>query len=126
MDAVEVVEHELRDLGYPLEVVDVPGFDFGKVVVFDYPVTIGRYRGRTFLVGVGFQEEGYPEYPPHFVLVADLPCARLPRYATHRLDGQEWSVFSVPPGDFWDTLAPAAKNMKTYLRRHLMRVWHQM
>ena len=126
MSALDVVERELRDLGYPLEVVDVPGFNFGRVVVFEYPVVTGRYRGGTFTVGVGFQDEGYPEYPPHFVLIADLPHAHLTKFSTHQLEGREWSVFSAPPGDFWDTLAPEEKNMKTYVRRHLTRVWRQM
>ena len=126
MGAVDVVERELRDLDYRPEVVDFPGFNFGRVVIFDYSVTTGRYRGRTFRVGIGFQEEGYPEYPPHFVLVADLPHAHLTKHSTHQIDGQVWSVFSVPPGDFWDKLASADKNLKTYVRRHLMRVWREL
>ena len=125
MSAIEVVERELRELDYRTEIIDMPRFDFGKIVVFDYSVVAGCYRGRTFRVGVGFQEEGYPEYPPHFVFVADdLGGARLPKYATHDLDG--WSVFSAPPLDFWDRLAPAEKNMKTYLRQHLARLWRDM
>lgn len=126
MGAVDIVERELRDLDYRPEAVDFPGFNFGRVVVFDYSVATGRYHGRTFRIGVGFQEEGYPEYPPHFVLVADLPHAYLTKYATHHRDGKEWSVFSVPPSDFWDTLAPEDKNMNSYVRRHLMRIWHKM
>ena len=122
MGAVDDVERELRDLDYRPEVVDFPNFNFGKVVIFDYFVTAGRYRNRTFRVGVGFQEEGYPEYPPHFVLVAGLPHAHLTKFATHR----EWSAFSLPPSDFWDRLAPDDKNMNTYIRRHLLRIWHEL
>ena len=124
MGAIDVVQRELRDLELRPEVIDFPGF--GRVVVFDYAVPTGRYRGHTFRVGVAFQEEGYPAYPPHFILIADLPHAYLTKYATHRYDGREWSVFSAPPGDFWDRLAPADKNMKTYVHRHLLRLWHQM
>lgn len=126
MGAIDVVERELRELDYRTEIIDVPGFGFGKVVAFDYSVAVGCYRGRTFRVGVGFQEEGYPEYPPHFVLVDDLKRTRLTKHATCHIGGREWSVFSVPPGDFWDKLRPEHKNMKTYVVRHLMRVWHQM
>lgn len=126
MGAIDVVERELLELGYRPEVTDVPGFGFGRVAIFRYPVSTGRYRGRTFRVGVGFQEEGYPEYPPHFVFVAELPHANFPKWATYRIECQEWSVFSFPPSDFWDGLAPTEKNMKTYLRRHLTRVWRDM
>ena len=126
MGAIDVVERELRDLGYFSEAVAVPDFNFGRVAMFRYSVSTGRYRGRTFRVGVGFQEEGYPEYPPHFVFVAELPHANFTKWATRRIECQEWSVFSLPPSDFWDRLAPAEKNMKTYLRRHLTRVWRDM
>lgn len=126
MGAIEVVERELRDLGFPSETVVFPEFNFGKVAIFHYPVGTGRYRGRTFRVGVGFQEEGYPEYPPHFVFVAELPHANITKWATHRRECQEWSVFSLPPSDFWDQLAPTEKNMKTYVRQHLARVWRDM
>ncbi len=127
MGAIDVVERELRELDYRTEIIDAPGFSFGKVVAIEYPVPTGRYQGLTFKVGLGFQEEGYPEYPPHFVFVANhLSDAHVPKYATRHLDGREWSVFSLPPSDFWDRLAPTDKNMKTYVRQHLARVWRDM
>ena len=117
---------ELRDLGYQSEIVANSEFEGCSAVLFDYPVTTGRHRNHTFRLGIGFQEEGYPEYPPHFVYVADLPNPQLPIYASFRYDDAEWSAFSVPPSDFWDGLPFQDKNMKTYIYRHLARFWSQV
>lgn len=126
MTAIETIHHEFEDLGFDPRIKMFSGFNLGQVVVFDYVVDTGRYQGKRFSLGISFQEDGYPEYPPHFVHIADLPEATLTKHSVHQAEGVEWSVFSFPPSDFWDRLPPADKNMKTYLRRHLVRVWNQI
>lgn len=127
MTSTESVCAELRELGYDPEALHNPGLvGEGDIVFFDYRVPTGRYRGEVFRVGLSIQDPGYPEYPPHFVLVRSLPQAALHVHSTCRHEDQEWSAFSVPPGDFWDRLPPAEKTMRTYFRRHLQRFWSQV
>lgn len=126
MTGNEAVCRELGGLGFTPSVERVP--DYGEVIAFDYPVPTGRYRGQTFRIAVGFQGNSYPEYPPHFLHVRSLLQAdlRLPVHRTYERDGNSWTVFSVPPGDFWDRLPPAEKTMKTYRNRHLPRFWQEL
>ena len=124
MNALEQVSEELRELGYEPTVLDFDGL--GGFVVIDYDPPIGRYRGRTFRVGIGFQETGYPEYPPHFIAVANLETPGLPVHTAQLHGNDTWSLFSVPPSDFWDRLQAPDKNMKTFLFRHVTRFWSQM
>ena len=126
MNALEKVKNELLDLGYEPDLVSVDGFSLGKVVIIKYDVPTGRYKDEAFRVGVSFQEDGYPEYPPHFVHVEELPDSRIAIHSQHVHDGANWSVFSVPPDDFWDRLPSSEKNMKTYVSRHLLRFWNQI
>ena len=126
MNALEQVSKELRELGYQPEIVWLDGFWGGGLVVIRYETAIGRYRGRSFKLGVAFQESAYPEYPPHFVGVANLSNPRIPVYSSYRCGNDNWLMFSVPPSDFWDSLPSSEKNMKTYVRRHLARFWSQL
>lgn len=126
MSPTERVLKELRELGYGPTILQIGGSSLGRFVVIDYLAPVGRYKGRTFRVGIGFQEDGYPEYPPHFIAVANLDAPRLPVHSAY-VDGNDtWSMFSVPPSDFWDILPSSAKNMKTYFLRHVTRFWSQM
>ena len=124
--AADEITRELRGLGFTADVLSIPGLGGDQAAVFDYPVDTGPHRGRTFRVGVSFQEAEYPEYPPHFVWVAGLPSAALPAHSNGRHDGVDWCAFSVPPSDFWDRLPAADKNMKTYMTRHMRRFWDQV
>ena len=45
----------------------------GIVVAFNYTIEAGSHRGESVVVGVSFQEEGYPEYPPHWIHVSPPP-----------------------------------------------------
>lgn len=125
MTVLERVCAELSALGYQPEIVDFSNFGESTVVV-KYQVAVGRYRDRILDVGFSFQEDGYPEYPPHFIHVKDLQESNLPQHSRHDHDGAGWTVFSVPPSDFWDSLPPAEKNMKIYINRHLTRFWNQV
>ena len=126
MSAVETARRELRDLGFDPEIVTDPSCSHTPVLMFDYPVANGSHRGTTFRMGISFQEEGYPEYPPHFVHIARLQGTRLTKHSSYTYQDIEWSVFSLPPNDFWDALPPEGKNMKTYVYRHLTRVWARL
>ena len=126
MTAAEKACLELRELGTEAEIVEIQGFPASQAVVLGYRVQSGRYQRQQFQIAISFQEEGYPEYPPHFLHVRSLPDSSLPLYRKHQHDGSEWSAFSVPPSDFWDGLPPQLKNMKTYFHRHMARVWDQM
>ena len=126
MTALEQIEAELMTLGYSPTALSIGGLGGEQAAVIDYPVPTGRFGKQTFQVGIAFQEEGYPEYPPHFVWVANLPEPRLPAHSTAKHDGTNWVSFSVPPNDFWDRLPAAEKTMKSYLKRHLLRFWTQV
>ena len=127
---MQQIINELCNLGLALSpsATEFEGFapDSGHAVVMEYPVQTGRYKGRTFKVALSFQEKGYPEYPPHFIHVADLPGQKLTPHSEHSSKGRQWKVFSVPPKDFWDGLPAEEKNMRTYMRRHMLRFWSEL
>lgn len=126
MNDSQKVRDELRELGFQTELARFPNAGEDGAVVIDYPVETGRYKGQTFKIGIGFQESGYPEYPPHFIHVRELPESHIPHHSQHSYEGVDWTVFSIPPKDFWDSLPTPAKNMKTYINRHLVRFWSQI
>ena len=83
----------------------------------------GRYKGQTLALGLSFQENAYPEYPPHFVhFKSPVRTSIATRHSVHNFEGETWLAYSLPPSDFWDGLDSSQKNMKTYIRRHLLRV----
>ena len=126
MTAQEKIAEELSVLGYLPQIVDSGIFVGEETVVFNFPVTTGRYRGNDYKIALSFQENGYPEYPPHFVWVSNIDNPNLPVHSTFSFDNSDWSSFSVPPSDFWDHLPYQDKNMKTYVNRHLTRFWGQI
>jgi hypothetical protein len=117
---VGTVDRELRELGIGSRVVRWTG-PGGEAVVFPFDVPTGRFRGTTLDVGLSFQEAAYPEYPPHFIHVRSLDGTRKTRHSEHEFEGARWWTFSAPPSSFWDALEPSQKNMRTYVRRHLLR-----
>ena len=124
MTAIDKALKDLHDLNIDAVVVtDVP---HGPVLVFSHCVRNGPRQGDCYKVGISFQEDAYPEYPPHFVHVAGLEETRLTRYAEYSAEGVFWKVFSVPPSDFWDRLPGRMKNMKTYVEVHLVRFWRDI
>ncbi len=125
MTPVENVCAELREMGYTPQLMRPAGFGH-ELVALDYHVKIGRYRGKRFRIGIGFQENAYPEYPPHWICVAALSDTSIQPHSSFRHEDDEWKVFSAPPSDFWDNLATAEKNMKPYFHRHLTRFWDQI
>ena len=125
MNGIENIREELVRLGRAAKVVRFPGFgvDGGRAVIFDYEVDAGSHRGNSYRIGISFQETGYPEYPPHFIHICNAPPLSRTVHSTHDEGDAKWSVFSVPPSDFWDSLPAEHKNIKTYLNQHVRRFW---
>ena len=74
-------------------------------------------------VGLSFQEEGYPEYPPHWIHVT--PPLRDGRGSTEEpytdQQGRAWLAMSRPPGEVWDRLP--TKHMTAFMNEHLRKIW---
>lgn len=116
---------ELEEIGFAAKKCEPDSFDFALAVI-EYLVPVGRYRARHFKVGIGLQEEAYPEYPPHWICVESLPESNIHQHSEFTYGDANWKVFSVPPSDFWDGLPVLQKNMKTYFSRHMTRFWSQV
>ena len=122
-NSFERVKAELRALGCQTFEFDGP---HGPVVAFPYKIETGSHKGEEVLVGVSFQEEGYPEYPPHWIHVSppidDRKGGAVETYKREE-DGREWRwlAMSRPPGDIWDRLP--TKHMSAYISDHLRRIW---
>ena len=122
MSSTDLIEKELRNLGYDTNIFTTANYN--AVVTFEYNVDIGPYKGNSYRIGISFQETEYPEYPPHFLHICNAPTIQSLSHSGYQENGQEWSAFSVPPSDFWDSLPRESKNMKTYLNRHVRRFWN--
>lgn len=118
--SAERVQTELQSLGYETWTFESTK---GIVVAFNYEIEAGSYKGKTTKVGVSFQEEGYPEYPPHWVHVSPPLSDGRGGVAEEYTDsnGKRWLAMSRPPGDKWDSLP--TKHMLPYLNEHLRRIW---
>ena len=118
-DSVNRVQEELRSLGYKTQQFNT---HIGLVVAFNYTIETGSHKGMPVLVGVSFQDEGYPDYPPHWVHVsppiADGKGGSTQNYETA---GHEWLAMSRPPGRVWDQLP--TKHMYAYINEHLRGIW---
>ena len=115
---IERVQSELKGLGYSTCVKDTAQ---GQTVVFPYTIESGPREGEGLLVGLSFQETGYPEYPPHWIHVCppmdDNKGGAVQPYEDS--DGK-WLAMSRPPGVVWDRLR--TKSMRGYIDEHLRRV----
>ena len=71
-----------------------------------YEIEAGTHKGEEVTVGVSFQEEGYPEYPPHWIHVTPpLDDGRGGSTQEHTdAHGRSWLAMSRPPGPVWDNL----------------------
>ena len=121
-ESILKVRAELISLGYELFEFD---WQNGRVVAFQYTIEAGSNTGTSVLVGLSFQEEGYPEYPPHWVHVSP-PIAdhHGGGHAYHTDDGREWLAMSRAPGTAWDRLLQ--KDMGSYIAEHLRRIWREV
>ena len=126
-DTHKQIQDELIALGYPSEVIE--GETSGgpqKVVVFEYAVRSGRFKGENRTMGISTQCEavGYPEVPPHWLFIhppiTDTRDGN--NHGVNTFGGMDWVALSRPPGAFWDKLRTEKKNMKGYME-HVSRVW---
>ena len=128
---------ELLELGYRPGPFTAPQEQGGADGVrFDYRIEDGSRDGDTVTLAVAVHEnEGeWPEVAPHWVylsppddvLAEQVKGSQAPgvvaKYECE--NGQTWMAMSAPPSDFWDQIdAPDGKNMRTYLVRHIRRIW---
>ena len=114
------VQAELIDLGYKTESFNSSQ---GQVVAFNYTIETGSHKGENVTVGVSFQEEGYPEYPPHWIHVTPPISDERGGSVLYYDDahGRSWIAMSRPPGPIWDRLP--TKTMRVYIDEHLRRIW---
>ena len=126
MTPTDLICAELREMGLAPRIVAANGFIQHTAVALTQQIPTGRFKDQTFTLAVGFQEDNYPDYPPHFIYVAELPSSQLPVHSSFNYDNRQWQAFSVPPSDFWDNLPASEKNMKTFFNRHLLRFWSQI
>lgn len=126
MTPTDMICAELREMGLNPELIHAKGFIQNTAVGIQQLVPTGRLKDQMFRIAIGFQENSYPDYPPHFIYVAALQDSRLPVHTTFEYDSCHWKGFSVPPSDFWDELPTSQKNMKTFVNRHLLRFWRQI
>lgn len=122
MSALEKIESELKGLGYSPFYIDTPQ---GKAVIVAYHVLTGKYKGKQIFLGFSFQEERYPEYPPHWIHISppydDQKGGTTQTYIhlDNKGEKRNWLALSRPPKDFWDELP--TKHIKHYLYYHIPR-----
>ena len=105
-------------------------------VQFQYRILDGSRSGETVILGLAVHsnEGQWPEVAPHWLylsppddVLAELVQGSASRGVVNRYDGENgstWMAISAPPRDFWDQIEkPDSKSMKTYLDRHLRRIW---
>jgi len=126
MTPTDLIWAELSELGLEPKIVSANRFIQHIAVRLIQQVPTGRFKDQTFTLAIGFQENSYPDYPPHFIYVAGLPNEQIPVHSLFTHDNLQWKAFSVPPSDFWDNLPASEKNMKTFVNRHLLRFWSQI
>ena len=119
-NSVDRVQRELESLDYSTTIFQS---QVGTVISFDYKIETGSHKDTQVRIGVSFQEEGYPEYPPHWIHVTP-PIYDGRGGATQNYNdaqGRAWLAMSRPPGDLWDRLP--TKHMYAYITEHLRRIW---
>lgn len=96
----------------------------GETVFIEYHIQTGKYKGKKVFLGFSFQgEEGYPEYPPHWIHISppydDQRGGSTQRHSFSDDQGikRECLALSRPPGELWDKLL--TKHMKNYLDFHI-------
>ena len=122
MNSLELIKKEIEELGYQTKLT-ANLFNNTSVLTFDYTPSLGRYKNQKFKMGISMQEDGYPEHPPHFLHICNLPASHLTIHGKYKTGDESWEVFSAPPKDIWDHSPMEEKNMKIYMYSHIARVW---
>ena len=117
MTSLDKIEGELKGLGYKTKRIT----QNREVVIIQYKIPIGKYSGETVRLGFSLQDDGYPEYPPHWIHISPPYNDNLGGAVEQYVDEarNQWLAFSRPPADFWDKLP--TKHMKFYINTHINR-----
>ena len=130
---------ELRRLGYkPQPFLTSMKHCPGEGIKFEYQIKDGSRKGDTVMLGLVIPETAgaWPEATPHWIHISPLDSVLGEQVQAHRgvgqgcvewykdVDGVEWMAISAPVSDFWDQIdEPNGKSAKTYLDRHIRRIW---
>ena len=118
-ESAKRIQQELVSLGYETQTFNS---GMGDIVAFNYIIETGTHKGEPVLVGVSFQEEGYPDYPPHWIHVSPpIDDGRGGSVQTYEESGRPWLAMSRPPGRIWDQLP--TKHMYGFISEHLRKIW---
>ena len=138
-DNVQLLSEELKRLGYAPERFDSPIPDcLGEGIKFAYRIADGSRTGETVVLGLVIPDSAgaWPEATPHWIHICPPDGVLEEQVQAHRGDSQgsvkrykdkegvDWMAISAPVKDFWDQIDEAnGKNAKTYLDRHIRRIW---
>ena len=128
---------ELGGLDYRPETFTAPKSQGGaEGVRFEYRIQDGSRAGETVILGLALHpnEGDWPEVAPHWLylsppddVLAEQVKGSQSRGVVNHYEGEDgltWMTISAPPRDFWDQIeTPDGKNMRTYLDRHVRRIW---
>ncbi len=134
VENVRLLSDELKRLGYaPQRFVTPMQHCSGEGIKFEYRIKDGSRTGDTVTLGLVIPKDAgiWPEATPHWIHISP-PDSVLEeqvraqgtseRYEDH--EGVEWMAISAPVRDFWDQIDESdGKNAKTYLERHVRRIW---
>ena len=136
----QLLYDELKCLGYtPQRFSTSMRHCPGNGIKFEYLIVDGSRTGETVLLGLVIPDivGAWPEGTPHWIHISPPDSVLEEQVQANRSDGQhgcveryedeegvEWMAISAPVKDFWDQIdEPNGKNAKTYLDRHIRRIW---
>ncbi len=137
---IRLFSEELERLGYkPQPFSTLMRHCRGEGVKFEYRIKDGNRIGETVLLGLVIPETAgaWPEATPHWIHISPPDSVLGEQVQAYRgagkrgcverykdIDGVEWMAISAPVKDFWDQIDdPNGKSVKTYLDRHIRRIW---
>lgn len=137
--SARLLAEELRSLGYEPEIfVSTMHHCVGEGVKFEYQIEDGSRSGEKVLIGLVVPEPRgtWPEATPHWILISPVDIVLEEQVQANRGGQQgsveryvdeedvEWMAISAPVKDFWDKIEPPdSKSVKTYIKRHIRRIW---
>ena len=110
----------------------------GEGVKFEYVIKDGSRSGEKVMIGLVVSDSRgtWPEVAPHWILVSPIDTVLEEQVKANRngqqgsaerytdKNGVEWMAISAPVADFWDQIEPPdSKSIRTYLERHMRRIW---
>ena len=139
IDNLQLISEELEGLGYTPERFNSPIPECpGEGIKFEYQIVDGSRDGESVILGIVIPESAgaWPEVTPHWLHISPPDSVLAEQVQAHRgntqgsvkqykdQEGIEWMAISAPVKDFWDHIdEPNGKNVKTYIERHIRRIW---